>query len=76
MCMHDGRVTAARIVDHVTPHKGNIDLFYDYENTQSLCKAHHDGSKKSEEHRGYSSAVGDDGWPRDERHPVNRSRRA
>ena len=37
---------------------------------QSLCKLHHESAKKREEARGYSTAIGADGWPVDPRHPV------
>ncbi|WP_327198035.1 HNH endonuclease [Sporanaerobacter acetigenes] len=29
-------------VDHIEPHKGNEDLFYDINNLQSLCKSCHE----------------------------------
>jgi 5-methylcytosine-specific restriction enzyme A len=32
----------ATIVDHVTPHRGNLDLFWDEKNWQALCKSCHD----------------------------------
>jgi 5-methylcytosine-specific restriction enzyme A len=73
MCAAVGKWVGATVVDHVKPHKGEQALFYDYENTQSLCKQHHDASKQSEERRGYSRAIGVDGWPTDERHPFNAS---
>jgi len=34
-------VTAALVVDHIQPHKGNDDLFWDASNWQSLCEACH-----------------------------------
>lgn len=71
MCKAEGRVTAATVVDHITPHKGDRALFFSADNLQALCKRHHDGEKQSEERRGYSSRVGLDGWPTDERHPAN-----
>lgn len=62
------------IVDHRVPHRGDRALFYDLSNLQVLCRPCHDGAKQSEERRGYSTAVGDDGWPLDERHPSNAGR--
>ena len=41
-CEKQGILTAATIVDHVVPHKGDLALFYDQSNWQSLCKRHHD----------------------------------
>ena len=41
-CEAQGRVTAATVVDHVIPHRGDQALFWDTGNWQSLCKHHHD----------------------------------
>ncbi len=46
MCEDEGRVTAATIVDHIVPHRGSPDLFWNRDNWQSLCKPHHDGEKR------------------------------
>jgi len=63
MCEREGRVTAATVVDHIVPHRGDQRLFWDVENNwQSLCKSHHDSAKQREE-RGRTQAVGEDGWP-------------
>ena len=59
------------VVDHITPHKGDLDLFYDMDNWQTLCKICHDNAKRRIENRGYehgSSATGD---PIDPMHPWN-----
>lgn len=45
LCVECGklhRYVAATIVDHVIPHKGDQDLFWDTSNWQPLCKPHHD----------------------------------
>ncbi len=52
MCLAKGVTKAVEIVDHVVPHKGNRELFFSYANTQSLCKACHDGEKQRMEARG------------------------
>ena len=49
MCERDGLVTAATVVDHITPHHGDMTLFWDANNWQPLCKPHHDGEKQREE---------------------------
>lgn len=36
-CEAAGRTVAARVVDHVVPHKGNEDLMWNPENHQALC---------------------------------------
>ena len=62
------------VVDHKVPHKGNHVLFYDPANLWSLCKAHHDSAKQQEEKLGYSTQIGDDGWPVCPKHPANAKR--
>ena len=32
----------AEVVDHITPHRGDRNLFFDTDNIQSLCKECHD----------------------------------
>lgn len=41
-CERDGRFTAAIVVDHIIPHKGDMKLFWDRSNWQALCKECHD----------------------------------
>ena len=41
-CMKLGRYTQATVVDHINPHRGDKDLFWDRNNWQSLCKPCHD----------------------------------
>lgn len=60
------------VCDHIQDHKGDENLFFDLDNTQTLCKSDHDKLKRQQDSRGYHSAVGVDGWPIDERHPANR----
>jgi 5-methylcytosine-specific restriction protein A len=48
-CFKNNQVTAATIVDHIEPHKGNHELFWDESNWQSLCKHHHDTKTASED---------------------------
>lgn len=43
--------SAATVVDHRTPHKGNDQLFWDRSNWQALCTPCHSGAKQSEERR-------------------------
>lgn len=44
-CQKVGRLTAATEVDHVTPHCGDMKLFWNKNNWQALCKVCH--SKKT-----------------------------
>jgi 5-methylcytosine-specific restriction enzyme A len=68
MCTALGKAEPATIADHVVPHRGDPNLFWLGE-LQSLCTLHHESTKKREEARGYSSAVGKDGFPLDPSHP-------
>jgi len=40
------------VVDHIEPHRGDPDLFWDEENLQSVTKEWHDRVKQSMEKRG------------------------
>lgn len=51
-CQSDGRITIATVVDHIIPHKGDYQLFWDWNNWQPLCKQHHD-SKTAKEDGGF-----------------------
>lgn len=50
-CLKNNRITPATVVDHIKPHKGNEDLFYDINNLQSLCKSCHDRKTAKEDGR-------------------------
>ncbi|SCX88926.1 5-methylcytosine-specific restriction enzyme A [Butyrivibrio hungatei] len=41
-CKEDGVLTRATVVDHIKPHRGDQELFWDESNWQPLCKKHHD----------------------------------
>lgn len=78
-CQKQGKVVPATVVDHIKPHKGDVGLFWDRGNWQSLCwscnsrKAARDeggfGNKPSDKP---SKACGADGRPTDGRHHWNR----
>ncbi len=46
-CEGIGIATAGEVVDHIIPHKGDPELFWDQSNWQPLCKWHHDSHKKA-----------------------------
>lgn len=50
-CLKNGVLTPATVVDHIKPHKGNKELFWDKSNWQSLCKKHHDIKTAKEDGR-------------------------
>jgi 5-methylcytosine-specific restriction enzyme A len=70
-CTSAGRGTAATVADHVVPHRGDEKLFW-FGKLQSLCAPCHDTIKRQQEVKGFTTAVGADGWPVDQNHPVNR----
>ena len=41
LCGESGRTVAASVVDHVVPHRGDRQLFWDSSNWQSLCEKCH-----------------------------------
>ena len=47
-CLEEGVATIATVRDHVHPHNGDVDKFWNGER-QSLCKTHHDSAKQREE---------------------------
>ena len=51
-CERTGRTTAANVVDHIIPHRGDQSLFWNESNWQPLCKPCHDSTKAKEEGRG------------------------
>jgi 5-methylcytosine-specific restriction enzyme A len=68
-CLKQGVIEVATVADHIIPHKGDWDLFWDGQ-LQSLCKWHHDSYKRQDELRGYASDIGLDGYPIDRKHPT------
>lgn len=52
MCADRGVVTAATVVDHVIPHRGDKDLFFASNNLQSLCEHCHNSHKQRQEKSG------------------------
>lgn len=68
MCSTTERPVAAAICDHIKPHRGNRQLFFDYDNTQSLCKLCHDSTKQRLETVG-EIGCDDAGNPLDPDHP-------
>lgn len=47
VCVRCGRL--ATVVDHIIPHKGNQDLFWQQSNHQALCKLCHDKKTATED---------------------------
>ena len=50
-CKRKKRIRPATVVDHIKPHKGDEELFYDEGNLQGLCKSCHDRKTAKEDGR-------------------------
>jgi len=50
-CESDGIVNTATVVDHIKPHRGDRQMFWDSGNWQPLCKGHHDIKTATEDAR-------------------------
>lgn len=50
-CGHIEGNTAKLVCDHVTPHRGDYERFWDESNLQTLCKPCHDSRKQRQERR-------------------------
>lgn len=74
ICKNAKEVKQADTVDHIKPHKGDKELFFDSTNLQSLCKECHDSIKKEIEIKGYYSGCDENGWPLSKNHPVYRGK--
>lgn len=61
-CTQMGRVVAATVCDHITPHRGNATAFYAGP-FQSLCATCHSGAKQQLEKSGVLRGCGVDGYP-------------
>lgn len=68
MCERRCRVTAATVVDHRDPHRGDFDLFWNQDNWQALCQPCHDRHKQSQERTGALKGCDKDGLPLDPAH--------
>lgn len=66
--MERGVIEAATVVDHIIPHHGKEQLFWDQSNWQPLCKPCHDSHKQRLEKSGRVIGCDADGLPIDPNH--------
>ena len=52
-CKKQGRTTLATVVDHIIPHKGDQQLFWDASNHQALCESCHNRKTASHDMGGW-----------------------
>jgi hypothetical protein len=70
MCLADGHITPATIVDHIDPVRGDWNAFLTGP-LQSLCEHHHNSDKRYIDLHGHPRIqFGVDGWPIEEGDPV------
>ena len=50
------KLTAANVVDHSVPHRGDVEIFWDQSRWQSLCKPHHDSDAQIRDKGGQQRA--------------------
>lgn len=48
-CRERGKLVKATVVDHMIPHRGNEELYWDESNWQALCKNCHDRKTMTED---------------------------
>jgi len=71
-CLQIGVIVVATVVDHIKPHHGDEELFFDWDNLRSSCKACHDSYAAVKDNIGYAPGVRVDGMPIDTEHPWGR----
>ena len=49
MCESEGDIKVATVVDHIIPHKGDSEIFWDSNNHQPLCEFHHNQKTAGED---------------------------
>jgi 5-methylcytosine-specific restriction enzyme A len=56
-CKKKGKLKASKVTDHIVPHKGNKELFWDINNWQPLCVSCHN-RKTAKEDGGFGNKSG------------------
>ena len=51
MCLAEGKLTPATVVDHIIPHRGDLVLFWDESGWEALCVSHHNRKTLTEDIR-------------------------
>ncbi len=63
-CKERGIVTAATVADHIEPHRGDLEKFWDASNLQSLCSTCHSVDKQIIENGGTPKRkIDENGFP-------------
>jgi hypothetical protein len=72
LCAKAGNRTPATVVDHRTPHRGDMRLFWDRSLWSALCGFHHNSIKQAADRLGPLRGCDEYGNPRDPNHPFYR----
>jgi len=75
-CLRKGYVTEAMVCHHIDKASKDSPSTFFKGPFVSLCYHCHDSDAQQEEKIGFSTSVGTDGWPIDDRHPSNRASHA
>lgn len=67
-----GQLVQGNVVDHIVPHKGDLTLFWNSNNWQTLCEHCHNSHKKRIEMSGKQVGCDVNGLPLDANHHWNR----
>jgi len=70
LCADRGLIVPATVCDHVVPHGGDPNKFWNGAR-QSLCASCHDGLKQQIERQGYHCEIDITGYPTDLNYPFN-----
>lgn len=69
----DGKDPRSAVVNHKRPHRGNLKLFFDLNNLETVCKQDHDALIRREEARGHMIGNDINGRPTDPSHAWNQA---
>ena len=61
-CLKNNKANPATVVDHIEPHKGDLELFWNSDNYQALCANCHSSWKQRKECNAHKPEIGIDGW--------------
>ena len=56
-CLKEDKLVPAYAVDHIVPHKGNKELFWNEDNWQSLCQVCHNRKSRYEQEASYDTTT-------------------
>ena len=67
-CLNHGDVVAANTVNHIKPHRGDLELAFDHDNLESVCETCHNVHSDAQDKGKTMAGCTDDGLPIDPNH--------